>query len=269
MGITGFVLSDGKTTLLFDPVVTRPSLLDVLFKRSIKSDPELVKTWIKKLGLKKVDGTFITHSHHDHSLDMPEFMKNLGGHLYGSSSSVKIAESFGLPANDLKTIKYNEVLQIGDFKITVVKNVHAPVILDYYFAAGPIEKKLTAESNAFDYRMGESFGFFIDHPQGNIVLQATSEFPPEYKDKGYPAGYVLVAIAKIMNKEVLFDEIVGKVKPKKIIPLHFDNFFKPIENDKIEYLFGVSMDDFKAKIAKRNQDIEIIVPEYIKPIKLY
>jgi L-ascorbate metabolism protein UlaG (beta-lactamase superfamily) len=269
LGITGFSLSDGKTIILFDPVVTRPTVFDILFRRAIQSDSKLVKEWIQRSNLARVDGTFISHSHHDHSLDFPEFHKTLGGFVYGSSSTIKIAESFGINSKERKIIKIGDTIEIGLFKITAVENAHAPIIGPLYFAKGEINSKIDQSSSVFDYKMGDSFGFFIQHPEGNIVFQATANFPSQYEKKTFPANVVLLSLAKIDSSDDLLNKVLSLTSAKKIIPLHFDNFMKPIQKDKVEYLFGVDMEQFKSKIQKRSKDLLVIEPQYLKPIKLY
>ncbi|MFZ4712427.1 MAG: MBL fold metallo-hydrolase [Bacteriovoracaceae bacterium] len=270
LGITGFSLSDGKTTLLFDPVITRPSLFDILFRRSIKSDPTLVDAWIKQAKLTKVDATFVTHSHHDHSLDMPEFAKKLGGHVYGSPSTITIARNFGVNEEELKPIKEDQVIQVGDFKITVVQNEHVSILGPLYFAKGEVEKKeMNKDSSVFDYKMGDSFGYFIEHPEGKIVFQATSKVPPKYQQNGFPASVVLLSVAKIDGIEHLLSKVISMYKPHTIVPLHFDNFFKPIIDNKVEYLFGVNMDQFKKVVVQLSPNMKVIEPKYTTPIRLY
>jgi L-ascorbate metabolism protein UlaG (beta-lactamase superfamily) len=182
---------------------------------------------------------------------------------------MKIAESFGINSNLRKTIKIGDTIQIGLFKITTVENAHAPIFGPLYFAKGEITSKIDQSSSVFDYKMGDSFGFFIQHPEGNIVFQATANFPREYEKKNFPANIVLLSLAKIDSSDDLLNKVLGLTSAKKIIPLHFDNFMKPIQKDKVEYLFGVNMEQFKTKIQKRSKNLIVIEPQYLKPIKLY
>jgi L-ascorbate metabolism protein UlaG (beta-lactamase superfamily) len=228
-----------------------------------------VNEWIKKSGLAKVDGTFISHSHHDHSLDFPFFQKTVGGTIYGSTSTLSIAKSFGIDLGQTKQIKVGDIIQIGQFKVRVVENPHAPIIGPIYFAKGDIDSKIDNNSSVFDYKMGDSFGFFVEHPEGNIVFQATANFPSEFEKKIFPANVLLLSLAKIDSSDELLNKVLSLTSAKKIIPLHFDNFMKPIENDKVEYLFGVDMGKFKTKINNLSKNISVIEPQYLKPIKLY
>jgi L-ascorbate metabolism protein UlaG (beta-lactamase superfamily) len=161
------------------------------------------------------------------------------------------------------------MIQLGQFKVHVVENAHAPIFGPLYFAKGEIASKIDENSSVFDYKMGDSFGFLIEHPEGNIVFQATANFPAQYEKKTFPANVVLLSLAKIDSSDELLNKVLSLTSAKKIVPLHFDNFMKPIENDKVEYLFGVDMDKFKTKIKNLSKNISVIEPQYLKPIKLY
>src|SRR3989344_4891147 len=108
LGVTGHAITDGKTTLLIDPVFNRPSVWKLLFFRSIKPDENLVIESLKRFGISKVDGIFISHTHHDHSIDAPVIIKKAGGVLYGSSSTLNLGRGHKLREDQLKEIKFGD-----------------------------------------------------------------------------------------------------------------------------------------------------------------
>jgi len=78
LGVTGYVLSDGKTTLVLDPAMSRYRLTRLL-SGPIDTEPKRVQKLVPK-----ADFILINHSHYDHIIDLPEIAKRTGATVVGS-----------------------------------------------------------------------------------------------------------------------------------------------------------------------------------------
>jgi beta-lactamase superfamily II metal-dependent hydrolase len=77
LGITATTISDGKTTLFFDPAITRFGPLDFLPFKKIQSNHAEVDYWLNRCGVKSVQATIVNHAHTDHVIDAPYVTKKL------------------------------------------------------------------------------------------------------------------------------------------------------------------------------------------------
>lgn len=268
LGISNFILSDGKTTVMFDPSITRAGFLDYMlpfFKT--KTDEAEVDYWFKRCGLSRLDGIFVNHAHFDHASDASYVTKKYGGKLFGSSSVMKLGEGQGVLPAQRQLVKAGDEVVVGDFKVKAFNTPHAPHFLNIMLMDGHITEPLPVTAGVWDYRVGDAYSFVISHPQGTIMFQAIGgkfENPDPLKD--VKSDVLLLTIANRNSTEELIEKRVIPTGAKKIIPLHYDNFFYPMKRDgEIDLLWGVNLDDFKAKTQKFN----VIYPSYCQSVSLF
>ncbi|MFX4728923.1 MBL fold metallo-hydrolase, partial [Acinetobacter baumannii] len=91
----GFVISDGRHTVVLDPYLTRPGLLASL-TRPLVPDTALIERLIPE-----ADDVLIGHAHYDHILDAPDLCRQTGARLIGSSTAVQVGIAAGLPPEQL------------------------------------------------------------------------------------------------------------------------------------------------------------------------
>lgn len=267
--VTSLVLEDGETKIFFDPMFTRAGIKHWLMLSQLKSDEELVKQVIKDNGLEKIDALFASHSHYDHVIDAPTMAKLTGGTFYVDASSEIIAKAYQDPK--IKTIRFENLkpIQIGKFTITPIMRKHSPIrLLDLDWLPGPVPKDFNF--GMYDYHVGDTWFYFIQHPDGNILLDQGSE---PYLDNLKPftesADVVIQGIANRSSDEAIVGGYIKALKPKIFIPTHFDNFFFGFDpKAAVSYLPGVEMDDILGKLRKAFPDKTIVVPEYGKRIEL-
>ncbi len=263
-GITSILISDEKTTLLFDPVVTRPSLFKILTFQNIDSDETLVKKWIEKLSIKKADGIFISHSHADHCLDAPNFAKLTGAKLYGSETTGNIGRSYQLTEAQIVQFKIGDKYSIGNFKIEVIESIHSPIAFGIQLFDGEVKTPFKRPTSYATYKMGGSFVYMITHPKGKIFFHPSASIISDYKD--LTADILFQGIASRKSTQYLHDKVINFIKPQKIIPLHWDNFFdSDIEN--ASELLTVNTNEFiestKKILGKNIVELPIINKEII------
>ncbi|MBL7664624.1 MAG: MBL fold metallo-hydrolase [Bacteriovoracaceae bacterium] len=268
LGTTGSYITDGKTGLLFDPVVTRPSLTQVMFYRPISSDQKLVQEWIDKIQMKNVSAVFISHSHYDHAFDAAAFTKTLGATLYGTKTTYYIGKGGDVPEEKLKVIQAEEVYTVGAFKVTVLPSDHTPLIGSYQAFPGELKEPLRQPAPASAYVMGGAFGFYIEHAKGNIFFLPMSTRSEKLHFNERHADVVLQGIASRKSTKDLLKELSLPAKPKTIIPLHFDDFSYPLAEG-FRALFSVDPDEFVSTTKKLYPELQVTVPKHGEKIILY
>ncbi len=269
LGTTTFALSDGKTTLLFDPSLTYVSVLDFLPWRTIQTDPSEVDYWFKKCGIKKIDGVFVNHAHYDHVIDAPYVVKRYGGKLYGSSSTANVGLGGGLRSDQVEIVGPGKEVRLGDFKIEFFYTPHSPHFWDVMLADGHITAPLIPPVNVMDYRVGDTLSFLISHNQKKILYQAIGRVENPDPIKGIKADTLLLTLANRRSTMELIDGRILSTGVKKVIPLHHDNFLlsKP-RNGSMNILWGQKLDEFENSMKNRAPRVNLTWPKYCEEILL-
>lgn len=268
--VTSLVLEDGETKIMFDPMFTRAGIKHWLRLSELRSDEELVKQVIKDNGLEKIDALFASHSHFDHVIDAPTFSKLTGGIFYTDASNEIIAKAYQDPA--IKTVRFENLkpIQIGKFKVTPIKRQHSPILrwLNFEYLPGPVPADFNF--GFYQYHMGETWFYYIEHPEGKILIDQGSE---PYLDNLKPftdrADVVIQGIANRRNDDVILKGYIKALNPKIFIPTHFDNFFFGFDpKAAVSFLPGIKFEDIMGKLKKEYPDKVIVEPEYGKRIEL-
>lgn len=267
IGISTFVISDQKTTVMFDPAITRAGIAYYLLPfLKIKTDESEVDYWMKRCGLTHVDGILVNHAHFDHAADASYMTKKYGGKLYGSSSVMKLGEGQGVPAAQRQVVKAGDEVSVGDFKIKFFSTPHAPHFAGIMFMDGPITQPLPIEAGVWDYKVGDALSFYITHPKGTMMFQAIGRVDENDSLKGVKADVLFMTIANRRTTEELVEKRIVSSGAKKIIPLHHDNFFFPMKRvGEIDILWGTNLEEFKEKTKKFN----VIYPTYCQEHNLF
>jgi L-ascorbate metabolism protein UlaG (beta-lactamase superfamily) len=268
LGITGFALSDHQTTIVFDPAITRPGFLDYLPFKTVQTDTTEVDYWMNRCEVKTVQATFINHAHADHVIDAPYVVKKFGGKLFGSSSVVNIGLGQGLSPEQLEEVKQGDKWIIGNFTIRPYLTPHAPHLLDIMLMDGHIKTPLASPASVWDYLVGDTFSYLIEHPNGTILYQAIAKIHENDPLKNIKADALLLTIVNRSSTESLLEKRILPADPKVIIPLHYDNFFYKMKRQgEIDYFWNVNVNEFKEKMKKKSTS-KVLWPKYCEEVSL-
>ena len=268
--VAAVVIEDEKTQIMFDPMFTRASLWHWLNLSKLKSDQALVSSVLKDHELLKLNAVFVSHSHFDHSIDAPMVAQLTGATFYVDPNTKIIAEAYKNPGIKTQAVENLKSIQVGNFKITVMKRTHAHIrTLGINFLKGPVSKDF--DFNFYDYQMGDTWFYLIEHPEGKILLDQGSEpFSTTVQNFTEKVDVVIQGVANRPSDEATSEGYVKQFSPKTFIPTHFDNFIFSFDpKGSFSYLPGVRLDDVVARLKKDHPDKKIIVPEYGKRIQLF
>ena len=84
-GTTTLLFDDGKDQIFFDCHFTRPSLAKYI-GGSESTDTVLADKMLKLHHIDRLKAVFVSHTHHDHVMDVPYVANKTGALVYGSSS---------------------------------------------------------------------------------------------------------------------------------------------------------------------------------------
>lgn len=223
LGVAGVKITDGKTVLVFDPVFTKPHLGHYIFNMELKSDESLVDSKLKDLELEKIDALFISHTHFDHASDVGYIANKTKAKVYGGESLRILTEYYNKNKQfNFVLISSGESAQIGEFKVHFIKRDHAKILNLFSFVPGDIK---SFDSKFYDYKEGEVWCYFIEHPKGNILVDQGSHFHEENKKFKGKIDLYMVGIANRKSLDDIIENNIKKIKARATVPLHFDIFF--------------------------------------------
>ena len=252
LGTAGVVVDDGETRLAIDPFVTRDSLLHVLLGRPVESSADEVDRWLGRSGGMSLDAVFVTHSHYDHSLDAPTVARRTGAVLVGSPDTLTQARAQRLGSGQQVPARVGEPMRFGRFTVTLRRSSHG----EPEHFPGRIEGELRQPARARDYRTGEVYSVLVEHPLGTLLHHASASRRPETYDESTRADVVLLGVAGRYELEEYLHQVVDAVGATRVIPMHYDHFFRPLDRP-LRPLPGLDLLGLFETLASRRPDLRV------------
>ena len=279
-GTTTLLFDDGKDQILFDCHFTRPSLIQYIrggdpsehpflaavYNVAISTDTKIVDEMLEKHHVDRLRAIFISHTHHDHVMDAAYVANKCGAAIYGSSSAMNVGRGGQVPEDQLIQFQPDETYEVGGFKIKVLTSIHSnPTILNNDLGQ-TIDEPLPQPARLRTYKEGGSFDFYVEAEGKKFLIRPSFNYIEGQLD-GYSADVAFLGVAGLAKADdemvkTFFRETVEKTAPKVVIPIHWDNFFSPLDQpitgmpsiiEKTEVVF------FKLAKYCEAQDVNLIV----------
>ncbi len=278
-GVSTLLISDDSTQILTDGFFSRFSTYKMLFGE-IEPQKDDIRWAVDKMGIDKLDGILVVHSHFDHAMDAPEIALLTQATMYGSESTANIGRGWDLPENQIRVIQDGVPLQFGKFKVTPILSNHFefpdPAMKESALGGDQeIRSPLTPPVSAFDYKMGGAYTFLFEHPTGSFILQSSAGWKAGSLE-GIKVDKVIIGIGGLGSQtksyqETYFEELVDKVGAKDVYLIHWDGFSgsirKPITGPSrfLDWYAGKTKKSFEAieREASKRKDIRIhLLPQW-------
>lgn len=227
-GTTTLLFDDGKDQVLFDAHLTRPSLARYLLGKG-STDTAAADAMIRRHRICRLRAVFISHSHHDHVMDLPYLANRTGAQVYGSASALNVARGGKVPEEQLTAFSGNETFSVGKFRVTVIPSLHSKPTAFNNDLGQTIDQPLVQPARLRSYKEGGSFDFLVEHTGKRYLIRPSFNYIEGQLD-GIRADVLFLGIAGLakadrMTEAKFFAETVDKVRPELVIPIHWDNFF--------------------------------------------
>ena len=231
-GTTTLLFDDGKDQILFDAHFTRPSLIRYMFG-SAGTNAALVDELLAAHHVDRLRAIFVSHTHHDHVMDAPQVARKTGATIYGTASAMNVARGGGVTEDRLVEFRGGEAFEVGDYRVRVIPSLHSrPSILNDDLGV-TIDAPLRQPARLRSYHEGGSYDFFVEAGGRRFLIRPSFNYIEGQLD-GIRADVLFLGVAGLAKADArtearFFAETVGKVRPSLVIPLHWDNFFKPLD----------------------------------------
>ena len=232
LGTTVLLFDDGKDQIMFDAHVTRPSLFKYAFGQ-ISTDKNMADSLIERFEINRLKAIFISHSHHDHVMDAPYFANRCGSDVYGSPSVLNVARGGTVPEERLHSYEDSQEYTVGGFKIAVMPSRHSKPGRFNNDLGQTIDELLLQPAKRGDYKEGGSFDFLVKNGGRTYLIRPSFNYIEGQLD-GIKADVLFLGTTGLSKapeemKERFFAETIDKVCPGTVIPVHWDNFFRPLD----------------------------------------
>jgi L-ascorbate metabolism protein UlaG (beta-lactamase superfamily) len=251
LGVVGWDIRIGKTTILIDPFLTRRTAAR---DREWHSDEAAVLEAVQG-----ADYIFVGHSHADHVADVPFIAKKFGAKVIGSRTTANLMLSAGIDRARLTAIKGGEKLDFEDFSVEVVESLHG--IPQGQYEVSETKELLSPVSRILGRHFveGGSFLYLFTFANRRVLHQSTANFIEEKLAGLNPDLALLAEPGRAYNLK----SVLHMLKPKTVIMQHFDEWRTPF-SQALPPSRRKRAERFKRDILAVDGSINVIIPELMK-----
>ncbi len=278
LGSTTLLFDDDETQILIDGFLTRPGVLDIVFRRPIESDVATINYVLDEFRLRRLAAIIPVHSHYDHAMDVGAIANRSSAAVVGTESTANIARGAGVPDEQIILVTNGDTLEFGKFTVTFITSRHVPNgVGDGHLIAGFMSEPLKQPADFTEWREGGSWSILISHLLGTTLVQRSAGFIDEAL-ADTQADVVMMSVAGLTSQgrkytRDYWHQVVEPTGATRVFVLHYDDSTQPFGQTK---LFPTSIDNVVASVqwldalAKASdRGIDILRPTFGEPAILY
>ncbi len=275
LGTAGWEISNDSLTILVDPYISRiklgagPSISKEDTRKSyIRTDYYESDTVLINKIIGKVDYILVHHSHFDHLSDVPYIAKKTRAKVIGTETTTNILRAYGIPDDQLYTVKGGEDYQFANFSVRIIPSLHSALGKKKYFDSRTYTEPPRAPLRIKDFIEGGSLNFYIRFENHKVLTAGSMNFI-EREIQGLKPDIILPGVNFSRLEIYKYTERLMKATnfPKIVIPAHWDNFRVPYgysQESALEKKIKPFIDEVKA--ASPNS--KVIVPVHLETITI-
>lgn len=229
MGAAALEARTQAATVLIDPFYTREGLWTLL-SGPIKADPARIDRYVRR-----PDAVLVSHAHYDHFLDGPYIAKKYRVPIYLPPDAEAIALAEGVATADVHVLRGGERLTFGDMTVDVIKT-HHPDVFTQIIVGGPMPVDFQLPMRYSRYRTADDFDFVINW-RGRAIAHVDA--PDSLSQPIATADVAFVSVGAWWSRPRVFAKVRTAFSPGVLIPMHHDDFFKPLSEPMVENAFSV------------------------------
>lgn len=266
-GAANVMISDGSSHILIDPFFTRPAgWLNLLTDKNVQPNDALVARMLNDAGIHRLDAVLVSHTHYDHVLDVGPVIQEAGGVLVGSESTLNVGRGAGLAEDQLRLMRPGDPIKIDKFTVTFVHSSHAGMTGGH--PQGLITTQLATPAPYSAYKQDSTYGILLEHEYGTLLLHSSAGWRDNMY-QGLQADLVLLGIAARPALADYLHNVVDAVGAQRVIPLHWDDFTRPLNQYLLPLPIGADLDGFFAEMADKRRDIAVHSLPVKSPVVLF
>lgn len=280
LGTAGWEIADGTTIILIDPYISRikgPPPPGGGAGHPIAGDTRRSYGWIDiatpdiaaiDAHIQRADFVLVTHTHYDHILDVPHIALKTHAAVIGTESTENVLRAYGVPEEQLLTVRGGEDYQFPGFSLKVIPSIHSPLDHKHYFSSATAPSNMKAPLTLEQiHPEGGTLAYLIRFPEHQILAFGGNNYI-EREIAGLEPDTVLVGAGASRNEIYDYSGRLMRALhyPALVLPTHWDNFLVPYEASQQPELDVLQ--SFLREIAAASPTTKVIVPKYFEAIPL-
>jgi L-ascorbate metabolism protein UlaG (beta-lactamase superfamily) len=283
LGTAGWQISDGRTTLLVDPYLSRLQMTspndDVLpgdtRRQFTPADAAESDTATIDAHIHRADFILITHTHADHALDVPYIARKTGATVIGTESARNLARAYGIPGDKLIVARGGDDLEFDGWSVRVVPSLHGILRRAPFLRRDPnappapamIPIDVIAPLRLNQFVEGGTLGYLIRIGGRQILVFGSMNYI-EREVEGLRPDVAL--IGAMPERREIHDYTSRLLKaigyPRMVLPTHWDRFNVPYDVSEAPAI--ERLQSFIAEVKAASPASVVIVPKYFEAVDI-
>lgn len=251
LGVAGWQLEAGATTVLVDPYFSRPADLDGPLVPDEKA--------IAARAPARAELVMVGHSHVDHVLDAPAVALRTGAQVMGSASTARLARASGVPEDRIVPIKGGEDYAFTGFSVRVVPSLHS-ALDDKHVMGGEVAATPTLPLRFDEYAEGGTFAYLVRIAGHEVLFLGTANFI-EREVEGLRPDVAVIATGlreEVHDYTCRLMRALGE--PRLVYANHFDDWRGPA----VDAPPDEDMRAFVAEVRACSPETTVVVPRHFE-----
>lgn len=274
LGTAGWKMTNGEVTILVDPYISRLKLSpgpvnEADTRKTFARDDVFVSdTALIDALIDKADCILVHHSHFDHLSDVPYIARKTGAKVVGTETSINILRAYGIPEEQLYTVKGGEDYQFEHFSVRIIPSIHSALNGKHYFSSDTYTRPPKAPLRISEFVEGGSLMFLIRF-SGQEVLTMGSMNYIERELVGISPDVLLAGVNFSRLEIYKYTERLLKTTgfPPIVIPVHWDNYRVPYDFPQEEAV-KAKVNPFIEEVRLADPEARVIVPTHLQKITI-
>jgi len=223
----------------------------------------------------RADFILITHTHADHTLDLPYIARKTGAVVIGTESTRNLARAYGIPSDKLIVGRGGDDLEFDGMSVRIIPSLHgilrrAPFIPQNPNAAPPptvIPLEARAPLRIADFAEGGTLAYLVRIGGRQILVFGSMNYVEREVEGLRPD----VALVGAMPERREIHEYTSRLLraigyPPLVLPTHWDRFnvtYDVSQDPAIERL-----QSFIAEMKVASPNTEVRIPKYFEEIEV-
>lgn len=254
LGTAGFSLEHAGFTVLFDPYITRASLLRCVVSPLVPDRDAILRH------VPRADAIVVGHTHFDHVLDAPLIAKTTGARVFGSHSAATLCHAEGVPASQVEDVQRVAggdpiVREVGPFRLRFIPSAHSRFAFGRVPAAGEIADCDDVPLRLGQYKCGAVFGVEITVAGKTLFHMGSAELVDARLDVKN-VDLLLMCVAGWTSSRDLPERVARKLAPSAVLLSHWDDFFRAIDRP-ARALPAMQLPRLVERLSRAARDVKI------------